>query len=176
MTAGIFTEDRTGIIFSVQVIDPGGIEDQGREDKVFTLRQGVTCNKRNMMLLVWALESGRYGQGSEKLRPANDKFCCLGVACDISGLGEWENVQYGGWRYLVRGTLPDDIDIQVGDFYLPTSVQEWLGVNDQNPAVCNETAPWGHESGVSLGELNDNDPRYDFRAIAAVIRKVYLEG
>ena len=36
-----------------------------------------------------ALRSGRYPQTREKLR---DKvgFCCLGVACDISGKGTWK--------------------------------------------------------------------------------------
>ena len=35
-----------------------------------------------------ALESGEYKQGRGRLRDDNG-FCCLGVACDLSGLGEW---------------------------------------------------------------------------------------
>ena len=36
-----------------------------------------------------ALRSGRYRQTREKLR-GKVGFCCLGVACDISGKGSWE--------------------------------------------------------------------------------------
>ena len=35
-----------------------------------------------------ALESGEYKQTRDLLRDDNG-FCCLGVACDLSGLGEW---------------------------------------------------------------------------------------
>ena len=35
-----------------------------------------------------ALESGEYAQTQAALR-RNDSYCCLGVACDVSGLGEW---------------------------------------------------------------------------------------
>lgn len=37
-----------------------------------------------------ALESDKYQQGVGCLRNA-DKFCCLGVLCDISGDGKWRN-------------------------------------------------------------------------------------
>lgn len=40
------------------------------------------------MELVAALRSGKYNQGQTALR-RGDQFCCLGVACDISGLSEW---------------------------------------------------------------------------------------
>lgn len=42
---------------------------------------------------VGALRSGDYIQGREHLRSTNgagiDQFCCLGVLCDLSGLGQW---------------------------------------------------------------------------------------
>lgn len=38
-----------------------------------------------------ALRSGRYAQGQGKLRAA-DKFCCLGVLCDLLHPTEWEPV------------------------------------------------------------------------------------
>lgn len=46
-----------------------------------------------------ALRSGRYKQGQFRLRSENDKFCCLGVLCDISGEGEWEHLPDGGYSY-----------------------------------------------------------------------------
>lgn len=37
----------------------------------------------NQKKLVAALRSGKYKQGKEMLRPSEDEYCCLGVACDI---------------------------------------------------------------------------------------------
>jgi hypothetical protein len=36
-----------------------------------------------------ALRSGKYKQGTGKLRNKLDQYCCFGVVCDISGLGRW---------------------------------------------------------------------------------------
>lgn len=36
-----------------------------------------------------ALRSGEYEQGNCALRTNANKYCCLGVLCDISGAGEW---------------------------------------------------------------------------------------
>jgi hypothetical protein len=35
-----------------------------------------------------ALESGKYKQAARRLR-RNDAYCCLGVACNLSGAGKW---------------------------------------------------------------------------------------
>ena len=43
--------------------------------------------KARVQKLVDALRSRKYKQGVGRLR-IDDKFCCLGVACDISGLGK----------------------------------------------------------------------------------------
>jgi hypothetical protein len=39
---------------------------------------------------VAALRSGQFKQGRGSLRNGN-QYCCLGVLCVISGLGEWES-------------------------------------------------------------------------------------
>lgn len=50
---------------------------------------------------VAALRSGEYAQGAGELRSYNDKFCCLGVLCDIRDNNEWmsacesQNAPYG---------------------------------------------------------------------------------
>jgi len=46
-----------------------------------------------------ALRSGKYKQGQGRLRSDDDKFCCLGVLCDISGEGEWEHSSSMGYLY-----------------------------------------------------------------------------
>ena len=54
----------------------------------------------NAKKLVAALRSGRYRQARTKLRKA-DRYCCLGVACEISKLGKWEK-SYFSHSYLNR--------------------------------------------------------------------------
>ena len=54
---------------------------------------------------VWipALRSGDYKQGKGRLRDSKDRFCCLGVACDLIDPNAWD--QYTGceWRCTVPG-------------------------------------------------------------------------
>lgn len=45
--------------------------------------------------LVAALRSGDYKQSKQRLRD-KDGFCCLGVACDISGISTWDEDAYLG--------------------------------------------------------------------------------
>jgi hypothetical protein len=58
---------------------------------------------------VKTLRSGKYQQGNNFLRQG-DRFCCLGVACDIYDNAIWE-------------VLPE------GFGKLPTYVTEWLGLS-----------------------------------------------
>lgn len=51
---------------------------------------------------VEALRSGKYQQGKSALR-CEDQFCCLGVLCDISGAGQWNETHHGIYEYVVRG-------------------------------------------------------------------------
>jgi hypothetical protein len=36
-----------------------------------------------------ALRSGEYKQGRQRLRTHDGAMCCLGVLCEISGIGKW---------------------------------------------------------------------------------------
>ena len=91
---------------------------------------------------VVALRSGKYKQSMGKLRVA-DAFCCLGVACDISGLGEWTLHNY----YLGQSMA------------LPFEVFTWLGLR---------TSEGDRERGNSLAGMNDQDGK-SFNDIADVI-------
>ena len=44
--------------------------------------------KEHRRLWVEALRSGKYKQGTHALRSSDDRYCCLGVLCDIAGV-EW---------------------------------------------------------------------------------------
>lgn len=56
-------------------------------------------------LNVWAdaLESGDYKQGKGSLKTTKGRFCCLGVACDISKLGKWGEDSEVGIDYIAKG-------------------------------------------------------------------------
>lgn len=117
-------------------------------------------NRKNLNLLADALESGKYEQGQKILRDSKNKFCCLGVACDISGMGVWtkrENDEY--YTYLTR---EDGLDSTSAALLGNTSVRDWFGISVTGDFV---TAS-GHYS--DLAGMNDNGKT--FAEIAEVLR------
>lgn len=126
----------------------------------------VNVNVENARLWVEALESGKFRQTTEKLSRKDKgrwKHCCLGVACELSGVKR-EDTSYGTREY------------DYSDEELPAFVAEWL-TNDAwniNPVVAVKPADDGSERAPSsLAELND---QYDwtFKEIAALIRRDWL--
>lgn len=86
-------------------------------------------NTENVQKLVEALRSGKYPQARGALR-TEAGYCCLGVACDISGLGTWQadpqsppdNIgHYLADRYVITEDKRDS-DVSV----LPFAVARWL--------------------------------------------------
>lgn len=55
-----------------------------------TLETNVIIDE-DFILNEWvpALQSGKYQQGRAALRPENDAYCCLGVACDLLNDEAW---------------------------------------------------------------------------------------
>ena len=115
-------------------------------------------------LWIEALESGQYIQGTGTMREG-ERYCCLGVLCDVSGLGKWINDEY---------VLADDHD--GGSFDTPPQrVDDWLGVfrepstratrADSNIYV--ETREGRHP----LSELNDSG-NYSFSEIASILKGI----
>src|ERR1700723_2651819 len=85
-------------------------------------------NKPNVKFIrkwVEALRSRKYKQGQGKLRTKRetrdsvDRFCCLGVACDIKGV-KHDNCHDGYFYYY------DDIDGS-----LSTSMLEYIGISNE---------------------------------------------
>lgn len=87
---------------------------------------------------VAALRSGNYKQGRNYLRQG-DEFCCLGVLCDISGLGKWEN-DVGVVQAYVAGEEWEDVQ-------LPLAVVEWADLESEDPVVLE----------IALASYNDGD-------------------
>jgi hypothetical protein len=74
-----------------------------------------------------ALRSGKYKQGQAVLRTSADRFCCLGVLCDIVDPSGWGDV-----RVVETSLGGRDLDIEArpyrhgelsSDISLPTSVR-----------------------------------------------------
>lgn len=106
---------------------------------------------------VTALRSGEYEQGNTVLRSHDNKFCCLGVLCDIYGKHKgvtWsDNPDYHRYLFLERITL------------LPQEVIEWSGVSEFGLVKgFNERDA---ELSITLTNLNDNN--MSFNQIADVI-------
>jgi hypothetical protein len=116
-----------------------------------------------------ALRSGKYEQGSEKLRSVTG-YCCLGVLCDI--YAQEHNTQ---WEF--RGD--EEINPQSQDYwyfgdqseFLPESVMNWAELKTPNPNVRvdvedNEDEDnWYYTDELS----NINDSGYSFNGIANLI-------
>lgn len=118
----------------------------------------ASINVENMRAWVAALRSGKYQQGRNTLRTVDGRFCCLGVACDISGLAQWTDHEVRGFLYDGRKGV------------LPPRVAEWLGI-DTNP----ELLPT-HESGQTVPASNLNDGfGYTFDEIADAIEETWPE-
>lgn len=93
-----------------------------------------------------ALQSGEYPQTGGALRDEIG-FCCLGVACDVSGLGEWQrtkrrNSASYGYSYQVNE------ESEAGA--LPNAVREWLGLRLADGEYTTRLG-----KSATLAELND---------------------
>lgn len=142
-------------------------------------------NMENMQKLVDALRSGEYEQVSGTLRKLSG-YCCLGVACDISGLGAWEANDkavpdalgnYVADSYVIRDEL--GIQIDADHAVLPRVVAQWLDIElsgqfqyfPPDERYTFNLNPEEYErdlsSVCSLSELNDNG--FTFEQIADIL-------
>lgn len=110
-----------------------------------------------VMHLCDVLESGKYTKGRGCLR-SGDSFCCLGVACDISGLGQWEKNTIGQLQYTIS-------DSDYSHMRLPIAVRDYYGFPT---SLGSNIFP-----DYSLANLNDGTciKEHSHPAIAEIIRK-----
>lgn len=105
----------------------------------------------NAKAWVAALRSGEYSQGKHALR-TDEGFCCLGVACDISGLGEWNERLGFEWEQDGEGYEEQSL--------LPNHVMEWLGLTSHDGTINDMTTL-----------ASKNDKGWTFAEIADVIEE-----
>lgn len=109
------------------------------------------------------LRSGKFSQGHSALATVDDKFCCLGVFCEIAPEVDREEHPNGGdviFKY--KGS----VDL----FYLPTALADEYFEGLTNPPI----ELWGDlkfsdngSQSVTLAQLNDGG--FTFKQIADVI-------
>jgi hypothetical protein len=120
-------------------------------------------HKERIKKWVDTLRSGDYKQGTGQLYD-NGYYCCLGVACEISGLGKW-----------VAGLTKCD-DLKVSIYItdnswawgtLPLEVSDYFGLPFSDPIVTFKDNPH------CLSTLNDST-RLSFEEIADLIEETFL--
>ena len=149
------------------------VEDQRELDKILSKYTVIPIMKAWENYLKWAdaLESGEYSQTRNVLRDENG-YCCLGVLCDVSKLGEWikhddedgllDPEQLFTYKCFDEGerndVLPEDVMGFIGDY------------SDTNPYILEEGGSDFIARGkVEFSELNDT-LGLNFKQIAAIIR------
>jgi hypothetical protein len=101
---------------------------------------------------VVALRSGKYKQGCFTLRSIDDKYCCLGVACDIA-------IQNGVSVSVHRDEVHGRYEYDDSGAGLPVTVMDWLGLTTQ-------TGFYNKHDGL----IRDNDSLHlSFKRIADII-------
>lgn len=89
-----------------------------------------------------ALRSGRYEQGRGCLRDLEDKYCCLGVLCDVIDPTKWNLVhsRIDATRYSYYGMIglpPEDfMQLDLGD------QDQLVLMNDRQCKTFTEIADW----------------------------------
>jgi hypothetical protein len=97
---------------------------------------------------VEALRSGKYKQGNGVLKDDNNKFCCLGVLCDISDMSIWIKSIEGSSEFN---------NYFENSMYLPVKIRQWAEMNsasgiydDWEPSLASE-----NDNGLSFNEIAD---------------------
>lgn len=121
----------------------------------------MPINKERIKLLVDALRSGEYTQVRNVLKK-DGSYCCLGVACEISGVGKWkEATEFNSAAYTVGESS--------NSATLPYAVADWFGWRLDNPFV-----KYGTSITTTLAELNDVKG-LSFEQIADVLEENFLK-
>ena len=100
-----------------------------------------------------ALRSGEYNQGYDQLRNLDNKFCCLGVLCDIVSK-EIPEYQWKDDVFLYNTRTGKKVTA-----FLPSSIKKMMGITNDSDIT------------LELTYLNDIK-KYDFSQIANHIELV----
>jgi hypothetical protein len=95
-------------------------------------------------------EEGKYQQGRRLLKEG-DRWCCLGVLCDISGLGKWIEIA-GLAVFEASNVLPEEQcqNYTISSTTLPGKVKETLGMGD---VIVNNLIRMNDDENKSFSEI-----------------------
>ena len=113
---------------------------------------------------IYALNSGEYQQTTKQLFDG-DKFCCLGVLCDLYSKEhdeEWEH-RYSEFDNRDRWYFYDQGEV------LPDVVMDWAGLSKENPTLA-LTEPESQET-VFADIAGLNDSGYNFKELSNYIKE-----
>lgn len=114
-------------------------------------------NKEIAMKWVAALRSGEYKQGKQCLNNNNEKFCCLGVLCELAIK---DGIQLNKENSTFNGIF--EYDSYIGT--IQKKVKDWSGIDS-----CIGEAK---DKSFVLTDLNDNENK-TFEEIADIIEANY---
>lgn len=100
---------------------------------------------------VAALRSGKYEQGKFALRNHDNKFCCLGVLCDIIDNNKWKtfekpNSAKGNYPYTYNGYTGVLNSIIMEEIKMKDEDQEKLAIMNDDGKSFAEIADWIEEN------------------------------
>jgi hypothetical protein len=102
---------------------------------------------------VAALRSGNYTQGTTVLRGPGNRFCCLGVLCDLAVKAGVIKDPVSPTRHIVYGKFTNTYYYAGNTQVLPDAVTEWAGLSSPNGYIKTIRR--------SLGSLNDSGTSFD---------------
>jgi hypothetical protein len=106
------------------------------------------------MKLVAALRSGNYTQTTGSLtNRVRDAYCCLGVACEISGVAQWYQNEYLGEETMLPREVREYFDFKTAVGRLHTDATRTSIVTDK--AGRRTTLTKMNDSGKSFAEIAD---------------------
>jgi hypothetical protein len=101
---------------------------------------------------VAALRSGEYRQAQMSLRDGN-RFCCLGVLCDLSRVGHWD----GDGNYVV--------DEGKNGGLAPVGVVELVGLQDNAERDTQRRISTLNDEGATFAQIADMIERGEFATV-----------
>lgn len=128
-------------------------------------------NLERIALLADTLDSPEFEQATETLRTPDNRFCCLGVACELARRGgagiEWTALRDEADGRIIRWSIDGE------QAHMPPEVWQWFGFPGNNPRI--KTGGGEPAYGTTMTSANDS-MRLTFPEIADALRRTYGIG
>lgn len=117
---------------------------------------------------IWvdALRSGKYDQGISVLRDKDNKFCCLGVLCELAvkeGIIDTPVLMDDNREYYIYEKHSYGV--------LPNNVQEWAGMKNSNGRYTDTFDSNGNYVQILALYIHNDRDKMNFNQIADIIEQ-----